>query len=82
MLSKLTILENHPLVNDPEKEMDRIQAEEEANIDKARVSLEDIQVEGVGPNGESIPPAPMPMRPGNGQPAQPMQKKNGKQVPA
>jgi SPP1 family phage portal protein len=52
MLSKQTILENHPYVDDVEQEMARLDAEEQERIDKGVVDL------GVGIPGEQMPPNP------------------------
>ena len=55
MLSKQTILENHPLVDDAEEEMRRLDAEEAARAEKGIVDLSTVDVSEPANGDEDVP---------------------------
>jgi hypothetical protein len=55
MLSKQTILENHPLVDDAEEEMRRLDAEEEERVKKGIVDLSTVDVSEPANGDEDVP---------------------------
>jgi SPP1 family phage portal protein len=69
IISKKTILENHPYVDDVEEEQKRLDEDEQERVDKGMVDLEDVVP--MDDEGNPIEPAPN----------VPMKKKNGR-VPA
>ena len=85
MLSKRTILENHPYVDDPEQEQSRLDAEEQERVDSGMVNLANVvptDENGVPvmtkPGVGAVPPTPI-VPPGVAKPAPVVpQKKNGK----
>ena len=57
ILSKQTILENHPYVDDVEEEQKRLDAEEQDRLEKGMVDLGRVQP--LDENGDPVPPGPI-----------------------
>lgn len=90
MLSKQTILENHPYVDDVEQEMGRLDAEEQDRMEKGMVDLANVQPADedgnpVEANGQPVEPQNPPSA-GQGRPVAPVSPvkvgKNGKKAAA